>query len=116
MAYYPKGSSFRDWRRGNTKKRKRSGKWRSVRKEHLKRNPRCAVCSSKKSLEVHHIVPFHVNHELELKPFNLITLCDGLWGLNCHFVFGHLRNWRRANDLVVSDSARWNNKLVVKDD
>jgi hypothetical protein len=57
-----------------------------------------------------------VNHQLELSPSNLLTLCDGLWGLNCHFVFGHLRNWRRVNEQAVGDSARWKKKLVVKND
>jgi hypothetical protein len=73
--------------------------------------PSCAVCGSTKSLEVHHIVPFHVDPGLELREHNLITLCDGLWGLNCHFVFGHLRNWRRANESVIEDSSHWNGKL-----
>ena len=106
--------SLRDWRRGNTRKRKRSSKWRAVRQSHLDRNPSCSVCGSRKSLEVHHIIPFSENHLLELEAFNLITLCDGLWGLNCHFVFGHFRNWRSANPQVVEDSSRWYEKLKGK--
>jgi 5-methylcytosine-specific restriction protein A len=99
-------------RKNTSKRRKRSSRWRSVRKEHLAINPSCAVCGSTKKLEVHHIVPFHVNPKLELSAYNLLTLCDGMWGLNCHFVFGHLRNWRKFNQCVVTDAQRWLRKLT----
>jgi len=77
----------------------RSPKWRKVRAEHIKKHPECAACGRKESLEVHHIVPYHINPELELEPSNLITLC----GKYCHFIFGHLMDWKSWNENVVRD-------------
>jgi 5-methylcytosine-specific restriction protein A len=104
---------IKDIARGNTRKRKRSSKWRSIRAKHIRANPSCAVCGSTTSLEVHHIQPFHLCPELELEPSNLMTLCDGMRrrGLNCHHLFGHLRNWRRINYDVIEDAAAWLVKL-----
>ena len=78
----------------------RSPKWRSVRAEHIKNNPYCAACGRKDGLEVHHIVPYHINPDLELEPSNLITLC----GKYCHFIFGHFMDWKSWNENVVRDS------------
>ena len=78
----------------------RSPKWRSVRNEHIENNPTCAACGRKDGLEVHHIVPYHVDPSKELDPTNLITLC----GKRCHFVFGHLLDWKSWNENVVRDS------------
>ena len=78
----------------------RSPKWRKVRAEHIKNNPTCACCGRKDGLEVHHIVPYHVDPSKELDPTNLITLC----GKRCHFIFGHLMDWKSWNENVVRDS------------
>jgi 5-methylcytosine-specific restriction protein A len=78
----------------------RSPKWRKVRAEHIKNNPECAACGRKDGLEVHHIVPYHINPDLELEPSNLITLC----GKYCHFIFGHYMDWKSWNENVVRDS------------
>ena len=78
----------------------RSPKWRSVRAEHIKNHPECAACGRKDGLEVHHIVPYHINPDLELEPSNLITLC----GKYCHFIFGHFMDWKSWNENVVRDS------------
>lgn len=90
----------------------RSSGWAKVRKDHIKKEPCCRVCGRRKKLEVHHIVPFANRPDLELNPDNLITLCDG--STRCHFVFGHLGNWRSSNSNVISDSEwmnkRWSNK------
>src|SRR6056300_1305890 len=77
----------------------RSYTWSKVRKEHLKRNPECAACGRKDDLEVHHIVPYHVDPNRELDPSNLITLC----GKYCHFVFGHFMDWKSWNENVIRD-------------
>ena len=92
---------------------KRSSKWPTVRKNHLKNNPTCAVCGGDKVLEVHHLISFAQNPELELDPDNLITLCESKskGGLNCHLVFGHLTNYKKINPNVVEDAAYWNKKL-----
>ena len=78
----------------------RSPKWRSVRNKHVEDNPTCAACGRRDGLEVHHIVPYHVDPSRELDPTNLITLC----GKRCHFVFGHLMDWKSWNENVVRDS------------
>jgi 5-methylcytosine-specific restriction protein A len=78
----------------------RSPSWNRVRKEHLAQFPECSACGRKDNLEVHHIIPYHVDNSRELDPSNLITLC----GKYCHFVFGHLMDWKSWNTNVVEDS------------
>lgn len=91
---------------------KRSSKWTKVRKEHLKKNPRCAACNGINKLNVHHIKPYHLFPELELDPNNLITLCEsGEKGLNCHLLMGHLGDYKKINNNVVNDSKIWIMKL-----
>ena len=80
----------------------RSTRWPRVRREHLASEPRCAVCGGDKDLEVHHVVPFHVNKRLELDDANLITLCNFL---RCHLLIGHLGSWRSWN-VKVRDMAK----------
>jgi len=90
----------------------RSTKWPKVRAEHLKKNSECAVCSGTKTLEVHHVQPFHEHPNLELDPNNLITLCESKNnGINCHLAFGHLGNYKNANPAVKEDAQTWNKKL-----
>lgn len=89
----------------------RSSQWPKVRAEYLKKHPTCAVCDGTKKLEVHHITPFSDNSALELDANNLITLCEGKKGLNCHFVFGHLCNYQKSNPDVRKDASEWNKKL-----
>lgn len=66
----------------------RSGRWRTVREEHLRREPFCQACERVKDLEVHHILPVHAGGE-ELSPANLVTLCR-----DCHYTIGHACDWR----------------------
>lgn len=91
---------------------KRSSKWPRVRREHLKNNPACAVCGGTRKLEVHHLVPFHQNPELELDPANLITLCESKSrGVKCHLAIGHLGDYKRSNPTAREDAAWWKKKL-----
>lgn len=93
----------------------RSPQWPKVRADHLKKNPNCALCNGKASLEVHHIQPFHIKPELELDPTNLITLCEAKTnGINCHLAFGHLGNFKSANPVVVRDAGIWNKKIRTR--
>jgi 5-methylcytosine-specific restriction protein A len=85
----------------------RSKQWPEKRKQHLSKYPLCAICGSSTKPEVHHIVPFHVDPSKELDDTNLITLCDKY----CHFVFGHLMNWRSWNQDIIKDSQLFNNKI-----
>ena len=84
---------------------KRSPQWSKIRNEHLKSNPTCVSCGSTKTLEVHHIKPFHIFPELELDQTNLITLCENSTnGIVCHLFIGHRGCYRDNNDDVVEDS------------
>ena len=88
----------------------RSKDWPRVRKEHLKNNPVCEMCGSKKSIQVHHINPFHLHPQLELEPKNLITLCGWL-GHNCHLIHGHLNSFQSWNKEVKQDALRLTLKI-----
>jgi len=92
---------------------KRSDKWPTVRKQHLAKEPNCAMCGGNKKLEVHHIKPFHLHPNLELDPGNLITLCENNKdGSDCHLLFGHLGNFKSFNVNVVKDAALWDKKIA----
>lgn len=84
---------------------RRSSQWPKCRKAKLAEQKTCEACGSKKSLEVHHIKPFHLFPDLELVQSNLMVLCEGE-GCNCHFTFGHLLNWKSYNPSAVTD-AEW---------
>jgi len=86
----------------------RSSSWKKVRDEFLKNNTQCAACGRKTRLEVHHIIPYHVDNTKELDPSNLITLCDDY----CHFIFGHLGDWKSWNTDVVNDCNEYYNKRI----
>lgn len=88
----------------------RSPAWSSVRKKHIEKQPCCQACGSCKKPEVHHIVPVHLDPSKELDPENLITLCDKY----CHFIFGHLMNYKSWNENVVQDSRVYYNKVTNK--
>lgn len=91
---------------------KRSNLWQKIRRDFLKLNPICAVCGGKEKLEVHHIVPFHVDPSLELDLKNLITLCESKKkGSNCHLLFGHLGDYKKFNKDVIKDAKIWSSKL-----
>lgn len=91
---------------------KRSREWPKVRSEVLKCHPNCAVCNGVKKLEVHHIVPFHLDKTKELDILNLIVLCEAKdKGINCHLAFGHFGSYKSHNENVREDAKTWNNKL-----
>lgn len=91
----------------------RSPMWKKVRKEHLERNPACAVCGRKSNVVPHHIIPVHADPSLELSPENLITLCEGP-AFNCHLFFGHLRDWTSYNPEVKRDAEEWSRRIGRK--
>ena len=87
----------------------RSPSWRKVRSEHIKQQPFCQACGSKNKLEVHHIEPYNINPDRELDPTNLITLCK-----TCHFVFGHLMDYKSWNPSVINDCVSYLKKINNK--
>ena len=93
----------------------RSSQWSTIRKKHLENQPKCAVCSGDKTLEVHHIKPFNEHPELELDLNNLITLCESKNnGVTCHLLFGHLGNYKSININVIEDAKNWFNKITER--
>lgn len=91
---------------------KRSSKWSSVRKNHLKLQPECVVCGDTNKLEVHHIKPFHEHPELELEPTNLLTMCESKsYGIICHLLVGHNGSYQKINPNVIDDAKAWHAKL-----
>ena len=92
-------TAISDLRQGKTLFfRLRSSKWRTVRRKFLAKMPICAVCFERdmSKLEVHHIIPFHLDPSLELVDSNLITLCNEK-AMDCHLIWGHFQNYRKIN-------------------
>lgn len=84
--------------RENRKSRARSPRWDDVRDSFLCANPACAACGGTFMLQVHHVVPFHVEAGLELEETNLLTLCMGEF--DCHLKLGHGGSFRHYNPQV----------------
>lgn len=88
----------------------RSDKWPEVEHTFKAANPTCAACSSR-SIQVHHVMPFHFcillgRPDLELDPRNLISLCEtqqGMASLNHHILLGHLDSFQSYNPNVRAD-------------
>lgn len=92
----------------------RSGRWPAVRDQHLASHPECAACGSDRNLTVHHVVPVSADEARELDPANLITLCEGAPGLNCHLYLGHLGHWASWNRHVRADAAWYLARLAAR--
>lgn len=88
----------------------RSSLWPAAQRAHLKREWWCRKCGTTNKLQVHHICPFHVDPSKELDPFNMITLC--MWSNRCHFVIGHLGNFRLYNTNIVTIATNYNPGVV----
>lgn len=88
---------------------RRSTEWPRVRRNWLKLHPVCEACGSQTDVEVHHVVPFHVDRSLELAAENLISLCESI-GSQHHLRLGHTvwgrSGWSLTNPAVRSDTAR----------
>jgi 5-methylcytosine-specific restriction endonuclease McrA len=86
---------------------KRSSKWTTIRTNYLRAHPVCEACGSTIDLNIHHVIPFHIDPSKELDPTNLITLCR-----QHHLSIGHMcstnkPNWSCANPNVRKDAAAW---------
>jgi hypothetical protein len=82
----------------------RSSRWPKIRKQHLAKQSSCQACGSEQHLEVHHIIPVHVDKSKELDPTNLITLCENPDVYFCHFIFGHLSlSWLKYDPNVIEN-------------
>ena len=84
----------------------RSDHWSTVRKHFIEANPTCAACGANEHLQVHHVIPFHIDEKMELDPTNFITLCMCDTPLQrCHFEVGHHGNWKNVVSTVREDAA-----------
>ena len=83
----------------------RSSQWRAVRDRFIKANNACAACGGIDDLEVHHVEPYHNDPAKELDEGNFIVLCR-----DCHFIFGHFKDWCSYNINVREDAATYRRK------
>ena len=76
---------------------------------------RCCLCNKFKGIkvEVHHIVPFHVDPSKELQPTNFITLCQSK-SHNDHLIFGHLLDFHAQNAKVLTDAKNYRGELAKR--
>ena len=91
----------------------RSTHWPAFRARVIAGQPACECCGRAEKLEVHHIVPFHIEPNLELERENVMVLCEGdTW--NCHLWVGHLGDFRRRyNPEARHDAAVWWQKICT---
>jgi len=87
----------------------RSQKWPAFRDQWLKSHNCCSACGRSDDLEVHHIVPFHLDQTLECEESNVITLCR-----DDHFTFGHLKDWKSWNPTVIKDCSSYLKKVLSR--
>lgn len=100
--------------REKNKSRIRSPDWDKIRDAHLRLHSVCDACGGSEELQVHHIVPYHIQVSLELEASNLITLCMGR--LNCHLHVGHGGSFRFYNPNVLKDAALVSASFFMKRD
>ncbi len=84
----------------------RDGRWPTFEHRLIASHPFCACCGQTniKTLEGHHIQPFHEHPEFELDADNVIILC-GYRSNSCHRLIGHGGNFRLINATVKEDIA-----------
>lgn len=85
--------------------------WQRCRRAFLKRVGKiCVCCSSKKKIEVHHILPRHIRPDLTVDFTNLIALCKA-----CHLHIGHLNSYFTYNAEVVKVCWYVRENSILKD-
>ena len=77
-------------------------KWEEFERQYWKKHPEekyCHICGEKKHIELHHIIPRHIDSSKIFDESNLIPLCRA-----CHFRFGHLGNFEDWNPHIREDA------------
>ena len=89
-----------------------------AKKSYRETHGECAMCGSEKYLEVHHVVPVHVDPMRAADHRNLITLCDGPNGSNsaCHRYFGHFGSFRYKHNPLIREQSVINRFLMHSQD
>ena len=59
----------------------------------------CHVCGYTRRVELHHIIPRHIDPTKIFDEDNLIPLCRA-----CHFRWGHLNDWDNYNPQIKYDA------------
>jgi hypothetical protein len=82
----------------------RSPQWPAFRKRTLKKKRTCIACGKTASqllaawtMQLHHIIPFHLDPTKELDEDNVEPLCGNP---RCHLGDGHLGNFKKWNPFV----------------
>ena len=87
----------------------RASGWDRLRDRVVKKAGECQACNATRNLEAHHMTPVHVWPEGELVEANLIVLCR-----DCHFTFGHLKDWSSWNVDVEKDCLEYRRKIEAR--
>lgn len=78
----------------------RSPHWRSFEKDLIEKQPYCSFCGEEApstQLVGHHIVPFHLNKDLELDPNNILIVGETCTTGHHHLLLCHFGNFRKWN-------------------
>lgn len=85
----------------------RSPKFAALAREVIKeRGGKCEATGYAKDLEVHHVVPYHIDPSRELDKTNLIVLTHWM-----HFFLAHFGNWSSWNDNIVEDARKLKERI-----
>lgn len=91
-----------------------SGKWQKAKRKYYKKHEKkCAVCSSKKKIQLHHKLPRHLFPELALDERNFIPLCNRK-GITCHLIHGHMGSYFTYNSNIVEVARFVRKESVLK--
>jgi len=66
-------------------------------KDYDKLHPACEYCGREGDTDIHHIKPVKYAPDLAGDMDNMIALCRGK---GCHFVIGHMGDWKEYNGAV----------------
>jgi len=75
-----------------------------AKRDYVQIHPECAICGCQKNLEVHHVIPVHIDLSLSTVFENFITLCDAS-NNGCHRWIGHFGNFKNLWNLDVRQYA-----------
>ncbi len=89
--------------------------WQRCRRAFLKKvGKKCVMCSSKKKVEVHHIIPRNTRPDLAVDHRNLIALCGG-GKKGCHLKHGHMGSYMNYNAGIKKIAFFSNQHSVLRD-
>ena len=79
-------------------------KWEEFERNYWKKHPNeryCHICGETHNIELHHIIPRHIDPSKIFDEDNLIPLCRA-----CHLRFGHLGNFEKYYDPDIKEFAK----------